>query len=79
MTRPLDPAEKARRAQERKGKTALGETPQFTVKKQSKAATVRALLNKGKTKVEIAKKTGIPYAYIWDIEAAWKRSKEASK
>lgn len=78
MTRPLDPAEKARRAQERKGKTALAETPKFE-RKQSKAATVRALLNKGKTKVEIAKKTGIPYAYIWDIEAAWKRSKEASK
>ncbi len=98
MTRPLDPAEKARRAQERanaKKHTAQGSTPRSALttdpefilpeprrrpgQKPSKAATVRALLVKGKSKVEIVKKTGIPYPYIWDIEAAWKRSKEAAK
>lgn len=46
-------------------------------KAPSKAAQARALFEKGLTKAEVAKKTGIPYAYVWDIEAAWKRSKVA--
>lgn len=52
-----------------------------TVKAKSptKAAQVRALLDNGLTKAAIAKKTGIPYPYVWDIEAAWKRAKAVSK
>ena len=73
----------------KKSQSALSADPQFILpedakakaprKAKSKAAIVRGFLDKGATKTEIVKKTKIPYPYVWDVEAAWKKSKEAAK
>lgn len=65
---PSDPTFAEHHSKRTRGKAAPVEAP------KSKAARVRALLEKGKTVAEVAAALDdVTWSYAWDIAAAWER------